>query len=269
MKYCSVECQKNHRPQHKKACKKQMAAIRDDQLFQQPDESHLGECPICFLSLPFDEGKSTINSCCCQRICNGCAYANMNREEALLQHPKCAFCREPLPKTDKEMDRYLMKRVKANDPVAMHYVAKKRHGEGDYDGAFGYFKKATELGDMDAHYNLSTVYDNGEEGVEMDLKKEIHHLEEAAIGGHPKARYDLGCIEEERGKYERAAKHFIIAAKLGHDEALDAVKQGFRKGHVSKEDYASSLRGHQAAVAATKSTQREEAYAFFNQRRRV
>jgi DNA-binding GntR family transcriptional regulator len=31
---------------------------------------------------------------------------------------------------------------------------------------------------------------------------------------------------------------------------------------VSKEDYAAALRGHQAAVDATKSKQREEAYTF-------
>ena len=33
---------------------------------------------------------------------------------------------------------------------------------------------------------------------------------------------------------------------------------------MSKEDYAAALRGHQAAVDATKSKQREEAYAFDN-----
>jgi sulfatase maturation enzyme AslB (radical SAM superfamily) len=33
VKYCSVDCQKNHRSQHKRACKKQMAVIRVDKLF--------------------------------------------------------------------------------------------------------------------------------------------------------------------------------------------------------------------------------------------
>ena len=49
VKYCSVDCQKNHRPQHKKACKKRMAEIRDNRLFTQPEESSFGECPICCL----------------------------------------------------------------------------------------------------------------------------------------------------------------------------------------------------------------------------
>jgi hypothetical protein len=41
------------------------------------------------------------------------------------------------------------------------------------------------------------------------------------------------------------------------------VKAYFRKGLVSKEDYEAALRGHQAAVDATKSEQREEAYAEY------
>src|SRR6056300_973086 len=72
VRYCSVDCQKNHRPQHKKACKKRAAEIHDDRLFTQPEGIHLGECPICCLPLPLDIRKSRINSCCCKWICNGC-----------------------------------------------------------------------------------------------------------------------------------------------------------------------------------------------------
>src|SRR6056300_569681 len=67
VKYCSVDCQKNNRPQHKKACKKRMAELHDDRLFTQPDESHLGECPICFLPLPLD--SQTVMPCCSKYIC--------------------------------------------------------------------------------------------------------------------------------------------------------------------------------------------------------
>src|SRR5210317_704665 len=64
VKYCSAACQKNHRPQHKKLCKKRLAEIRDRDLFEQPDESHLGECPICFLPLSLDPKKSMFMGCC-------------------------------------------------------------------------------------------------------------------------------------------------------------------------------------------------------------
>ena len=51
VRYCSVKCQKEHRPKHKKVCKKRAAELRDEILFKQPDGSDLGDCPICCLPL--------------------------------------------------------------------------------------------------------------------------------------------------------------------------------------------------------------------------
>ena len=263
VKYCSVDCQKNHRPLHKKACKKRAAELRDDRLFTQPEESHLGECPICCLPLPLDQTKWVMNSCCSKRICRGCSHANKNREINEGLHPRCPYCREPIPKTDEEIDKYYMERVKVNDPIALSRFGDKCDREGDLQGAIKYYTKAAELGDITAHYNLSVMYREGD-GVEKDKKKEIYHKEEAAIGGHPYARFNLGCAENRAGRIDRAYKHWVIAAKLGLDDALGVVKKGFMSGYVSKEDYEAALRGHQAAVDATKSEQREEADIFFS-----
>ena len=43
------------------------------------------------------------------------------------------------------------------------------------------------------------------------------------------------------------------------NESLRALKECFKRGMVSKEDFAAALRAHQAAVDATKSPQREAA----------
>jgi len=258
VKYCSVECQKNHRPQHKKACKKRLAEIRDDRLFTQPDESHLGECPICCLLLSLDKGKSSMMACCSKTICNGCCYANHLREiDEGLEH-KCPFCREPMPETQKKAKKMAMKRVKVNDPVAICQVGVRCLDGGDYRRAFEYYTKAAGLGDIDSHYELSRLYYEGR-SIEKDLKKAVYHLEEAAIGGHHEARFNLGVYEAENERFDRAVKHYIIAAKLGHDKSLKAVKDGFAGGFVSKEDFEVALRGHQASVDATKSAHREEA----------
>jgi hypothetical protein len=61
----------------------------------------------------------------------------------------------------------------------------------------------------------------------------------------------------DNNKIERAKKHFIIAANLGFDDSVEALKHVYVVGHVSKEEFAAALRAHQAAVDATKSPQRE------------
>ena len=59
---------------------------------------------------------------------------------------------------------------------------------GDFDSAFEYFTKAADLGDAEAHYRLAQLYLQGL-GVENDEEKEMYHVEEAAIGGHPDGDY--------------------------------------------------------------------------------
>ena len=199
-------------------------------------------------------------SCCCKLICNGCASATTTSILEGLLKQTCPFCRHPLATTKAEVDANVMKRFEANDPVALRQMGIRRYNEGDYGSAFEYLTKAARMGDVDAHFNLSLMYETGT-GVEKDLKKQIYHLEEAAIDSHPEARHNLGHIEWNSSNKERAVKHFIIAANLGDDNSVDMLKQGYKEGSVSKEDFAAALRAHQAAVDAMKSPGRDAAAA--------
>eukprot|EP00984_Skeletonema_dohrnii_P030898 scaffold22774_cov67-Skeletonema_dohrnii-CCMP3373.AAC.1 len=179
-------------------------------------------------------------ACCSKIICNGCAHANEIREAAESSVPKhkCPFCRHPLPKTQEEITQNNMKRAEANDPFANFQIGIRRHDEGNYEEAFKYYTKAAELGDVASHYLLSAMYQGGPD-VEKDEKKEVYHLERAAIGGHPGARHNLGCKEAENGNYERAVKHMIIAASLGYQKSIEMLKMN--RGHVNEEDLAAAL----------------------------
>eukprot|EP00577_Skeletonema_sp_RCC1716_P017108 CAMPEP_0113412864 /NCGR_PEP_ID=MMETSP0013_2-20120614/23074_1 /TAXON_ID=2843 ORGANISM="Skeletonema costatum, Strain 1716" /NCGR_SAMPLE_ID=MMETSP0013_2 /ASSEMBLY_ACC=CAM_ASM_000158 /LENGTH=289 /DNA_ID=CAMNT_0000299409 /DNA_START=59 /DNA_END=924 /DNA_ORIENTATION=- /assembly_acc=CAM_ASM_000158 len=256
VQYCTDACQKEHNSQHQQECKKRAAELRDEILFKQPEGTHLGDCPICMIPLPLDREKYGTWTCCSKVICKGCAHANILREEdKKLQHA-CPFCREPVPSTQEQSDKQMMKRVAANDPVAMRRKGIQQHEKGDYRSAFEYYTKAAELGDADAQYNLACLYEFGK-GVEKDGGKAVHYLEEAAIGGDPIARNRLGRIEWNIGNTEKAVKHCVIAAKLGDDDSIKMMMLMFRNGLVSKDDLAAALRAHQAAVDATKSPQRD------------
>jgi len=258
VRYCSDACQKNHKSHHVEDCKKRAAELRDELLFKQPKSSHLGDCPICMLPLPLDLSKSKMASCCIKVICLGCDHANDLRiDEGKLQHT-CPFCREATPSTDEGSDNQRMKRVEVNDPAALTHEGIQQCKKDDYRSAFEWYTRAAELGDVDAHYRLSVMYYIGH-GVEKDKGKEVHHLEEAAIGGHPSARYYLGVYEWNNDYNERAVKHWIIAATQGNDQSIKALMGAFRRGMISKDDLAAALRAHQAAVDATKSHQRKVA----------
>ncbi len=258
VKYCSDDCQENHKEQHEAACRKRKAELRDKQLFTQPDGICYGECPLCCLPLPLDSSKSTMMSCCSKIICIGYEYANDKREIEGGLERRCAFCREPLPKSQEESDKRTMKRIKKNDPVAITVMGKKHKKEGDYEKAVEYYTKAAEMGDVSAHSCLGNLYFYGT-GVEKDVKNAVYHLEQASIGGHPDARGLLALHEMDNGRFDRAAKHWMINANLGCEPSLKCIKDLFVKGIVSKEDYASALRGYQAAVNETKSAEREKA----------
>jgi hypothetical protein len=243
-----------------------MAEIRDDLLMEQPDSTHLGDCEICCLPLPLDLTKSSITTCCTKRVCEGCTITNYERErEESLEH-RCPFCRHLVPKTKEEGDRNSIKRIEANDPLALFTKGEECYEEENYGVAFEYWTKAAGLGSIDAHYKVSLLYSEGR-GVDRNEKKELYHLEEAAIGGHPSARYSLACVEIRNKRYERAQKHFIIAAKLGYEKGVKAVKDLHEKGEINTVEHDAAVRGYKAATDATKSAQREAADEFWAQER--
>ena len=262
VRYCSDDCQEDQKSQHAEECKKRAAELRDELLFKQPENTHEGDCPICCLPMPLDLEKTIMYDCCSKVICYGCEYANDNREIEMGLPQSCPFCRKPVPETDEEGEKLRMKRIEANDPVALRQQGHLQYYlKGEYIRAFEYFTKSAELGDTEAHFRLAGMYREGK--VEKDEKKEIHHYEEAAIGGHPRARYNLG-LHEWNNNMERAVKHFVMAAAQGHDEAIKTLVDLYsRDGEVGKEDLATALRAHQAAVDATKSPQRKAADECF------
>ena len=52
VKYCGVDCQRAHRKQHKRACKKRAAELKDERLYGQGHERQEADfCPS--VSLPY------------------------------------------------------------------------------------------------------------------------------------------------------------------------------------------------------------------------
>ena len=259
VRYCGDACKEDHQLQHEASCKERAAELeRDEILFRQPESTHRGDCPICMIPLSLYPDESRIYPCCSKTVCEGCSYANLVREADEEVKFKCPFCRHPLQENTEQNIILYEKRVEANDPVAIRQMAVRHYHFRQFDAAFEYHKRAADLGDTQAHYFLASMYLHWK-CVENYEQKAIFHLEEAAIAGHPEARYDLSLKDWVKGNIERAVKHWIIAANLGYDVSLKALKEYYKYGLVSKDDFAAALRAHQATVNATKSPQREAA----------
>ena len=97
VRYCGVKCQKKHRPKHKKSCKQRAAELREELLFKQPESTHLGDCPICFLPLPIHSDKFILATCCSKFICVSCNYANEKSEAEGDNLPDAHFAERLLP----------------------------------------------------------------------------------------------------------------------------------------------------------------------------
>ena len=282
VRYCNVNCQKNHWSTHKTLCKRRSAELRDEALFKDPPAKK--DCPICFLPVPTKaiscvslppatissvpikdfvnehEELATHNmeyyySCCGKSICGGCAYSFRESEN----NRSCPFCKtDRIGKTDKERVKQMMKRVEANDAGAIYALGSNYfHGKlglhQDRDKAMELWKQAAKMGFSKAHFALGTeFYDGG------DLKKAKFHYEEAAMAGHEDARFNLGIIEGRSGNVERGFKHWIIAASAGDCNAMYNLQQAFEKGYsVSEETINSTLAAYNTSCAEMRSETRD------------
>ena len=262
VKYCNRDCQVAHRPQHKKACRNRAAELHDEALFGEPPPEH-GDCPICFLLLPFMGSGRMYMSCCGKMICSGCEHAPVYDNHGIaIVGKKCPFCRTQQPTTYEEIIKMFKKRMEVGDAYAFYMMGNVYlHGRygvpQDSAKAVEFWRKSGKHG----YTKIGKAYYNGE-GVERDKKMAKHYFELAAIEGNTTARHNLGVDEYNAGNFDRALKHFMIAVRGGYTGSVEVIQQMYMDGHATKDDYANALRSHQASLDEIKSDQRDKAAAF-------
>jgi TPR repeat protein len=159
-----------------------------------------------------------------------------------------------------------MKRVDANDAYALKYLGSKyaagsRGLRQDWNKALELWARAAELGSSEAHNAIGDAYLQGL-GVEIDRKKATHHFEIAASLGHEKARYNLGWIEFESDRVDRAIKHWIISASSGHSGSMPDIQRAFKRGLIQTDVYEQTLKAYDVSCAEMRSKARDGAACF-------
>jgi len=197
VKYCSVDCQKIHRKQHKNACKERAAELKDEKLYGQGHERAEGDfCPLCLLAIPLPmDNRSTIRVCCMKLVCDGCCLA---ASKGGLGN-NCPFCHTPSEESDRKSLQMIRKRVAAKDPEGIAYLGDLYyHGVGGLDRdmprGIELWSEAAELGSDNALFNLGVAYYHGL-GAVQDRAKGIRSWEKAAMKGDARSRHNLGKVE--------------------------------------------------------------------------
>jgi len=163
----------------------------------------------------------------------------------------------------------VMKRVEANDPVALmkHGTSYSERMYGfprDYGKALELWHRAGELGDAEAYGSIGDAYENGR-GVEVDEKKATYYYELAAMKGCTQSRYNLAIEEENAGNMDRALKHLMIAVRSGSSDSLNNIKELYEDGAETKEVYMRALQSYQEYLGEIISPQRDKAAAEYEE----
>ena len=260
-KYCNAACKKKHRSKHKKKCERRVAEMHDEALFKQPPKKE--DCPICMLLLPSLNTGSRYKACCGKDICSGCIHAVKLRDKGVG-----LCCRTPTATSDEEGIERLEKRMEVGDANAMYnlgyYYEVGVFGLArDRAKALELYHRAGGIGYTKAYNNIGSAYYNGI-GVERDGKKADHYYGLAAMGGDEVARHNLGCAEARVDNWDRATKHWLIAAGDGYDDSVKHIQLLYKAGYATKDDYASALKNYQAYLDEIKSDQRDNAAAAYD-----
>ncbi|KAL9186970.1 hypothetical protein ACHAXT_010690 [Thalassiosira profunda] len=166
-----------------------------------------------------------------------------------------------LLREEKEYTQLMKKRMEVGDANALYIHGLKTYHNGSPDKAIDLYYQAADLGSMKAHGALAYIFCSGEV-VAKDEEKGFQHLQIAAMGGLDHVRHRLGNAEMKRGNALRAMKHWMISARAGWDKSLAEVKEGYKEGLVTKDEFAAVLRAHKESNDELRSPERDRAAAM-------
>ena len=269
--YCNKKCQNKHRKEHKHECQVIEREIdkRGGKLDvgTELDVGPLGklppreECPICMLALPPYVKLHRYFACCGNTICGGCQFQHQVKSREQSVPPTCAFCREPIPKTEEKELAQLRKRVELKDPEALCNVG-MYHGRGylglsvDHAKCLELLRQSADLGYPPAHYQLGTFRHTGEMGLERNKEEALKYLKAAAEGGDMLARHFLGCEEGDNGDHVAAMRNFRLSASGGLKLSILPLIRGFEGGLLHHADLANTMSAYYRSKGEMRSNDR-------------
>jgi tetratricopeptide (TPR) repeat protein len=198
---------------------------------REPTSARLGSrCPICLEDWDVND-PGVLRTCCCRSVCQSC---DDKIETA------CPLCRLPCAKNEAEQLARLRRHVENEVPEAITFLGNAyrlgRYGLVKSDKkAAKIYRRAVELGDVDAMVYLAQMYREGL-GVKLDKKKAERLYRMAADRGDAVAQYNLGLLLDAAKKFEEAFRYYALAADQGYINADHNLGICYRDGEGTEVD---------------------------------
>ena len=175
----------------------------------------------------------------------------------------CPFCREQAREGDNLPEKRMQLAKTGNHAVLFDIATYYFDGVGGYKQdkieAVKWCQRAVEAGSARAAIKLASIYNAGDVVGNDDAKRLFYLKKACEIGSEPNAFCKLGRYLMDQGEIEEAMLNFRKAAICGmeDDHLFQLLRNGFKKGFITKDEYAFTLRENQAAAAEYKSAARE------------
>ena len=207
-------------------------ALREANPEPEPLSARYGSrCPICMEEWDVNV-TNVIRSCCCRRVCKSCSDK--------IGFDACPLCRLPCAKTHAEQLARLRRHVENEVPEAITML-----GDAYQRGHYGLvksdkkaakiWKRAVELGNVDAMVDLGLSYEKGL-GVKLDKKKALQLFRMAADRGDAFAQSNLGALLHSDKKFEESFRYLTLAADQGFTDGEFNLGLGYRDGKGTEVD---------------------------------
>jgi hypothetical protein len=186
-------------------------ALREANPEREPTSARLGSrCPICLEDWDVN-ANNVFRVCCCRMVCPSC--------QDKIGTGACPICRIPCAKDIAEGLARLRRHVENEVPEAITILGDAYRG-----GHFGLvqsdkkaakiWKRAVELGNVEAMWQLGGMYVNGR-GVKLHKKKAERLYRAAADRGDAVGQCRLGAFLYFDEKFEEAFRYYALAADQG------------------------------------------------------
>ena len=162
-----------------------------------------------------------------------------------------------------------MKLANAGNHDAMYRIG-SYHFQGDHglqqdkEEGMKWWRRAAEAGNAEAAHNLGVCYEEGD-GVDQDCDRALEYFQKAADGGIIQAFVGISRLFLRKYAMQEAVLNMRKAVICGWSDKdmFNSLKQCYRGGYITKEEYAFTLRENQKASNEMKSESREKANEMF------